>query len=211
MFIQSLDPVVIEQILNAANGGVAISDAQQPDNPLVYVNSGFERLTGYLTSEIEGRNCRFLQGAETDPATVQKLRQSIEKKQTVSVDIVNYKKSGEKFWNHLSMAPLFDRNGTVRYFIGVQYDITPLKEKQIALEEQTLFLEAAHLKREKVIEGLTNHLRDAIAACDSLSTLMLLKKDSGQDKLNIYLEQINCTVRQMTNTLDGILLDLRQD
>ena len=48
MFIQSLDPVVLEQILNAANGGIAISDAQQPDNPLVYVNSGFERLTGYL-------------------------------------------------------------------------------------------------------------------------------------------------------------------
>jgi PAS domain S-box-containing protein len=211
MFIQSLDPIVLEQILNAANGGIAISDAQQPDNPLVYVNSGFERMTGYLASEIEGRNCRFLQGAETDAATVQKLRQSIEKKQTVSVDIVNYKKSGEKFWNHLSMAPLLERSGSVRYFIGVQYDITPLQEKKIALEKQTLCLEEAHIKREKAIAGLTNHLRDAIAACDSISTLMLLNKNLTQDKMNSYTQQINHTIRQTTNILDKILLDLRQE
>jgi PAS domain S-box-containing protein len=210
MFIQSLNPVVLEQILDAANGGIAISDAHQPDYPLVYVNKGFENLTGYQTHEIEGKNCRFLQGQETDLNAVQKLRQSVEKKQPVAVDLVNYKKTGEKFWNHLSMAPLFDHNGDARYFIGVQYDITPLKEKQIALEKQTVFLEEAHLKREKAIRALTDNLRDSITACDSLSTLMLLKKDVAQDTLNNYVEQINHTVRHMTNVLDNILLELRQ-
>ena len=66
-----------ERALSATAEGITISDNLQPDNPIVYTNKGFEKLTGYATKDVLGRNCRFLQGPDTDPKTIEKIRQSI--------------------------------------------------------------------------------------------------------------------------------------
>jgi phosphoserine phosphatase RsbU/P len=123
--------------------GITIADATLPDEPLIYANAGFERLTGYSASEIIGRNCRFLQGPGTDPETVAVLRAAIQKRETVTVTLLNYRKDGSPFWNRLSITPVRDAAGAVTHFIGVQSDVTEEKLAKDALQEANQRLEAA--------------------------------------------------------------------
>nr|AML77350.1 putative LOV domain-containing protein [Sabal bermudana] len=99
-----------------------ITDPRLPDNPIIYASDSFLELTEYSREEILGRNCRFLQGPETDPATVRKIREAIDNQTDVTVQLINYTKSGKKFWNLFHLQPMRDQKGEVQYFIGVQLD-----------------------------------------------------------------------------------------
>ncbi len=99
---------------------MTIADARLPDNPIIYANAGFERLTGYSIQEVMGRNCRFLQGPGTDPDTLEKLRSAIRQKHACTVQLLNYRKDGASFWNRLSITPVRDHSGNITHFIGVQ-------------------------------------------------------------------------------------------
>ena len=123
-----------DRALAAAAEGITIADARQPDNPLIYVNSGFERLTGYSVSEVLGTNCRFLQGPGTDQVTLERLRAAIREKRECTVQLLNYRKGGGTFWNRLSITPVRDESGEVTHFIGVQSDVTEQKLTQEKLE-----------------------------------------------------------------------------
>jgi len=101
-----------------------ITDPRQPDNPIVFANGAFMDLTGYSESQILGRNCRFLQGADTNRDTVAEIRHGIEEQRAVAVDILNYKADGTPFWNGLYMGPVFDRNNELLYYFASQLDIT---------------------------------------------------------------------------------------
>ncbi|WP_416148500.1 PAS domain-containing protein [Salipaludibacillus sp. HK11] len=107
-----------------------ISDPELPDNPIVYANQGFTSLTGYSQEDVIGKNCRFLQGDGTDQETVEKLRGAIEKFEPVSVEILNYKKNGESFWNLLHIDPIYLEEEGKHYFVGIQKDITDFKEAE---------------------------------------------------------------------------------
>ena len=96
--LEDFDPVLMERALASTAEGITISDARLPDNPIVYVNEGFVRLTGYSREDILGRNCRFLQGIKSDPASVDSLRQGIREGETTTVELLNYKKDGTPFW-----------------------------------------------------------------------------------------------------------------
>ncbi|KAM5583891.1 hypothetical protein ABKV19_003659 [Rosa sericea] len=99
-----------------------ITDPRLPDNPIIFASDSFLELTEYSREEILGRNCRFLQGPETDPATVKKIREAIDNQTDVTVQLINYTKSGKKFWNVFHLQPMRDQKGEVQYFIGVQLD-----------------------------------------------------------------------------------------
>nr|AML79299.1 putative LOV domain-containing protein [Ximenia americana] len=99
-----------------------ITDPRLPDNPIIFASDSFLELTEYSREEILGRNCRFLQGPETDPATVRKIREAIDNQTDVTVQLINYTKSGKKFWNLFHLQPMRDQKGDVQYFIGVQLD-----------------------------------------------------------------------------------------
>ncbi|XP_045832949.1 phototropin-1-like isoform X1 [Trifolium pratense] len=99
-----------------------ITDPRLPDNPIIFASDSFLELTEYSREEILGRNCRFLQGPETDPATVKKIRHAIDNQTEVTVQLINYTKSGKKFWNLFHLQPMRDQKGEVQYFIGVQLD-----------------------------------------------------------------------------------------
>ncbi|KAA3489585.1 phototropin-1-like isoform X1 [Gossypium australe] len=99
-----------------------ITDPRLPDNPIIFASDSFLELTEYSREEILGRNCRFLQGPETDPATVRKIREAIDNQREVTVQLINYTKSGKKFWNLFHLQPMRDQKGEVQYFIGVQLD-----------------------------------------------------------------------------------------
>ncbi|XP_041995139.1 phototropin-1-like isoform X2 [Salvia splendens] len=99
-----------------------ITDPRLPDNPIIFASDSFLELTEYSREEILGRNCRFLQGPETDPSTVRKIRDAIDNQREVTVQLINYTKSGKKFWNLFHLQPMRDQKGEVQYFIGVQLD-----------------------------------------------------------------------------------------
>ncbi|XP_042509982.1 phototropin-1 isoform X2 [Macadamia integrifolia] len=99
-----------------------ITDPRLPDNPIIFASDSFLELTEYSREEILGRNCRFLQGPETDPATVKKIREAIDNQRDVTVQLINYTKTGKKFWNLFHLQPMRDQKGEVQYFIGVQLD-----------------------------------------------------------------------------------------
>lgn len=98
---------------------LVVADAQLPDLPLVYVNAAFERVTGYNREVVLGRNCRFLQGPNTDPAARRAIRAALEKGEDLSIDILNYRANGEEFVNRLLLTPLKEGD-TVTHFMGIQ-------------------------------------------------------------------------------------------
>ena len=119
-----------ELALDAADEGVTISDLRLPDSPIVYANEGFARLTGYGVGEVVGRNCRFLQGPDSDPETIGRLRDAQSRGAACSVDILNYRKDGTPFWNRLSITPVRGAGGELTHYVGVQSDITARKRAE---------------------------------------------------------------------------------
>lgn len=101
-----------------------LTDPNLPDNPVVFVNRAFQDLTGYSPEEVRGRNCRFLQGAQTDLAKVAELRNAVAERRAVSVELLNYRRDGTPFWNAVYVAPVFDRSGKLLFFFASQLDIT---------------------------------------------------------------------------------------
>ena len=114
---------------------MAISDPNLPDAPIIYVNPAFERLTGFAAAEIVGRNCRVLQGPQTDADTVQRLRSAIAARERVEVDLLNHRRDGSAFWNRLTVMPVFGDDGALTYFVASQTDVTLERHRLIALEE----------------------------------------------------------------------------
>lgn len=112
-----------------------VTDPHREDNPIIFCNRAFERMTGYRQEEIVGRNCRFLQGAETDSSAVAEVREGIRRRQEVAVEILNYRKNGSTFWNALFISPVFDTDGSLLYFFASQLDISRRKEAEEALHQ----------------------------------------------------------------------------
>ena len=113
-----------ERAVVATDIAFTITDPRQEDNPLVWVNPSFTRISGYSYEEAVGRNCRFLQGPATERKTVDDLRQALEDQQPISTTLLNYRKDGTAFWNQLSITPVFDGEGELVSFVGVQTDVT---------------------------------------------------------------------------------------
>ena len=102
---------------------MVVTNPHIDDNPIVYVNDAFERMTGYSRSAIIGRNCRFLQGPDTNPEDVTRLRHAIAEEQEISIDLLNYRANGEPFVNRLIIAPVRGDDGNPSYFIGIQKEM----------------------------------------------------------------------------------------
>ena len=113
-----------ERAVVATDISFTITDPRADDDPLVWVNPSFCRVTGYSYEESVGQNCRFLQGSATDRVAVDELRRSLEAQQPVTVTLLNYRKDGTAFWNQLSVTPVFDGEGELVSFVGVQTDVT---------------------------------------------------------------------------------------
>ncbi len=112
-----------------------VSDPKQPDNPLIAVNAAFCRMTGYYEEEVLGRNCRFLRGVDTETSQTEKIRNAIHDKRSTLVELVNYRKDGSPFRNAVMIAPMFDEQGQIEYYVGSQIEVMQ-SEESIALVRQ---------------------------------------------------------------------------
>ncbi|WP_324277619.1 diguanylate cyclase domain-containing protein [Blastococcus brunescens] len=128
---------LLRSALAATTSGVTIADMRLPDQPLVYVNEAFEQLAGLPREEVLGRNCRFLQSADTDPAAVARIRSAIARGEECRETVLNLRGPGrEPWWNEIHLAPVFDPDGTVAQYIGVQHDVTARVEAERALMQE---------------------------------------------------------------------------
>ncbi|MCL7942539.1 EAL domain-containing protein [Marinobacter sp. ATCH36] len=156
---------LFKRSIESSSNGIVIADAQKRDLPVIYVNKAFERITGYSSDEIVGRNCRFLQGDDFDLSNEQSLadiRRGLRKGVDVSAVLRNFRKDGTPFWNDLYISPMRDERGEITHFIGVQNDISERKSA-----EHELAFNISH----DVLTGLPNRtlLEDRLTQACQLS------------------------------------------
>lgn len=148
-----------ERAIAAVGSGVTIADVRQPDSPVVYCNAAFTAVTGYAPDEVLGRNCRFLQGPDTDREVVAAIRHAVRHGLSCAVTFKNYRKDRTPFWNELTMTPVHDEAGQLTHFIGVQHDVTARKEAEEALARAIEELEARVVARTAELEQANTQLR----------------------------------------------------
>jgi PAS domain S-box-containing protein len=124
-----------ERAIVASKNGIVIADATQRSMPLIYANPAFETITGYAPEEVLGRNCRFLQGPETQQPELDKLRQTLKKGESCTVILRNYRKDGSLFWNEVSISPIYDAKGHLTHYIGIQTDISDRIQSEQRLQQ----------------------------------------------------------------------------
>ena len=154
---QALPGSLTADLLEGLNLPVVVTDPNQPDNPIVYVSNTFANMTGYAAEDCVGRNCRFLQGPETDPAAVERLRAAIKAGHAETTDLLNYRADGSAFINRLLVAPLYGGHGEVEAYIGVQQEVfsdapgTALGQR---LHRRMAFAQVAMERLDDVLEDL---------------------------------------------------------
>ena len=154
--------------IESANDGIVLTDPTLPDNPIVYVSQGFLKLTGYTQSEVMGRNCRFMQGPDTDKQVVQRIREAIADEHSFDGELVNYTKSGRRWHNRLKLAPVRNQEGKLIRYVGVQLDVTA--EKKLEIERKKAFEKEMAARQE--VERLYREAQNANTIKDDfLATL----------------------------------------
>ena len=167
---------------------MVITDPAKPDNPIVFCNEAFQKLTGYDREEIIGRNCRFLQGPATDRNTVREIREAIAAGRSIDIDLLNYRKDGSTFWNALYLSPVHDSAGTLKFFFASQLDITDRVNAQALVQEQKVLVEEEVKRR-------TAELQQALEA----KTLLLHEVDH---RVKNNLTMIGSLLRLQARTID---------
>jgi len=150
-----------ERAIDEAPVGITIVDADRPDEPMIYINDSFEQLTGYSKTYAVGRNCRFLQGEESDPAAVAELRAAVDAGRSASVELLNYRQDGTPFWNRVDIAPVHGVDGEVSHFVGFQMDITERKAAEMQVKREREDLKHLLLRIDGLVKNVTEQLVEA--------------------------------------------------
>lgn len=196
-----------------------VTDPSQADNPIIFCNEAFRKLTGYSDEEIIGRNCRFLQGPETDRETVAKIRDSIAAGRDVAVDILNYRKDGSTFWNAVFISPVRDEADKIIYFFASQLDFTTVKSREADLAaarhqaeaevaKHTANLRAALDARTLLVHEVDHRVKNNLLTMASIVKMQarITKDDRQRNTLMSVLNRIEAlsTVQRKLFTLDDV-------
>ncbi|CAA9457504.1 MAG: diguanylate cyclase/phosphodiesterase (GGDEF & EAL domains) with PAS/PAC sensor(s) [uncultured Rubrobacteraceae bacterium] len=194
---------LLERAVTASTNSIVISDPNQPDDPLVYVNPAFEMTTGYAAEEVLGRNCRFLQDEDRDQPALEELRTAVREGCHCTVVLRNYRKDGTLFWNELSIYPVRDEEGRVTSFVGVQNDIT----ERIRAEE--ILSEIRRAERRRIARDLHDIvLQDLSGALQSLRLTHLQAKSSGT---SLDFDEELGALGRASSGLRSAIYDLRRE
>ena len=189
---------VFETAVHRTRMAMALSDPNLPDCPLVYINPAFAELTGYDSESSVGRNCRFLQGPDTDPASVQRIRQAVAERRSINEEIYNYRRDGSGFWNAFYMSPVFDDEGRLIYFFASQIDISDRRE---AHRRQTQRMESMGALASGVAHEFNNLLTVVLGSIERAAAQAV---DESQRR---YLERADWGAKR-AGQLAGELLSL---
>ena len=228
-------PDTIEQLLendksfegfSQAQVAMIVTNPNLEDNPIVYVNQAFTRMTGYARSASIGRNCRFLQGDRTQKADVDSLRSGVEANESASVDLLNYRANGEPFVNRVIIAPVHDAKGMTQYFIGIQKEMRQNELSSSAEEINAHLIEIQNRVASDLSmiigmirqqSGKTSVPEDFAALTRRIETLQLLYEEmklsdqnSNRDSIQMgsYLSRLAAAITH-TEGRSGIRLSLQ--
>lgn len=176
--------------IRATRMSMIITDPRKPDNPIVFANESFLRLTGYARDEVIGRNCRFLQGPDTDPDAVSEVRAAIAAGADIAIDLLNYRKDGSSFWNALYLSPVSNDKGELLFFFASQLDVSDrkLSEQRIAadkdrfeeaVKERTRELEAALETQTALLHEVDHRVKNNL---QMISSLILMQSRTIHDE-----------------------------
>jgi PAS domain S-box-containing protein len=197
---------VRDRAIASSTNGIIITDAGQAENPIIYVNPAFERLTGYPADEVLGRNCRFLQGDDTDPDAIAQLRNAIAQHQDVNVVIRNYRKDGTPFWNNLTIAPVRDEGGKVTHFVGLQNDVTDRKRAEEELVAAKEGAEVASQAKSQFLANMSHELRTPLNAIIGYSEMLQEQAEELEaGELTPDLEKIHNAGKHLLTLINDIL------
>jgi len=178
---------LLRAAVEACPVNISISDLRRPDHPLIYVNPAFSKTTGYTAEQAVGRNCRFLQGPDTDPAVVRTLREAIAERRPVSVELVNYRCDGTRFLNLVELAPVRDLAAGVDAYIGIQHDVTAARQAESTRREREK-LEALGRLAGGLSHELNNLLQPIVSYADLLGSRLRSSDTETAEQLAAILE-----------------------
>ena len=198
-------PELKEKAMEELQDGITIADFTLPNQPLIYCNSGFVRMTGYSKEMTIGRNCRFLQGAGTDPASVATLRNTMFKSGSCVVQLVNYRFTGEAFINYLSLTPITNEGGQLTHYVGIQSDITELlarKAAEMRAREEAAKAEAATESKSKFLANMSHEIRTPLNGMIAVGQML------AEGKLTPAQRELVTMIRSSGEVLLSLITDI---
>ncbi|WP_019903241.1 hybrid sensor histidine kinase/response regulator [Methylobacterium sp. 77] len=187
---------------------MVVTDPRQDDNPIIFVNKAFVAMTGYGLEEIIGRNCRFLQGPDTDRGVVSELRLAIEGRREFATEILNYRKDGSTFWNALFVAPIYNAAGELVYFFASQLDVSRRRDAEEALG-QAQKMEALGQLTGGIAHDFNNLLQVIVGYVDILSN-GLDNPDADRNRLRRATDNIRTAAERATTLTQQLLAFARK-
>lgn len=203
---------LLERAVDASVNAMVITDPKQADNPIVYVNPAFERITGYSAPEAVGRNCRFLQGLERDQPELERMRALVREQREGSVVLRNYRKDGRLFWNEISIAPVRDTLGQVTHFVGFPNDITEKRNYLHQIEHHATHdgltgIANRNLLQDRIEQAINRSTRNrtqvAIALID-LDHFKLINDSLGYGAGDRFLKEFAARLVESSRQIDTV-------
>jgi PAS domain S-box-containing protein len=178
---------VLRAAVEASPVNVTIADMSQPDGPIIYANAAFYSTTGYTPDEVIGRNCRFLQGPDTDRDMVQRMREAIAARVPFTGEILNYRRDRTAFLNRLELAPLVDRDAGLDAYVGIQRDITAFRAAETCRREREKLAALGRLSAGFSHE-LNNLLQPIVTYADLLAARLATGDEEASEQLRVILD-----------------------
>jgi PAS domain S-box-containing protein len=198
---------VLASTVASVTSGVVICDALQEDQPIVFVNAAFTRITGYSAAETMGRNCRFLQGRDTDKEGIERIRRAVATGRAATATMRNYRKDGRTFWNEINISPLRDESGRLIHFVGILQDVTNRIRTEENLREAKNLAELANRAKSEFLAAMSHDLRTPLNAIIGFSEVMQLELFGplGATQYASYAKDIHESGRHLLEIINDIL------
>lgn len=203
---------LLRRAIEATDSGVLIADARAPDLPIVYVNRGFEEITGYSAAEFVGQNCRRLQGSDRDQPQLESLRLALAEARETRVLLRNFRKDGTLFWNELHLAPVRDEQGELTHFVGAINDVTERQRFEDRLAHRATHDELTTLPnrvlledrlQQAILNAQRNGGRAGVVFID-LDDFKLINDSLGHNAGDATLREVASRLQQAVRVTDTV-------
>ncbi len=201
------DLILRDRALDSTDHGILITDPSLPNNPIIYANESFERITGYAISEVFGRSLRFLQGEERvdeeNQPDIDEIRESIEEDRTGHGVLRSTRKDGTPFWNEIHIIPFRDDIGAITHHITVIRDITSQKEAEERLVQAKDEAEAANRAKDEYLTNINHQFLSPLGSIATFGETML--NPSGDESAPDIGRKIKGTAGHLTRLIEDII------
>ena len=205
--------VLLHRAIAASQNGITIGRVDSGQIPLIYANAAFYRLTGYSPEDVIGKDCRLLQGTQTNQPGLQTLRAALKQGAEATVLLSNYRKDGSEFLNELTVSPVLNDSGVLTHYVGIQHDVTERENdaRAIAALNQSLAqhaeeLELANESLRSFSSSASHDLRAPLASIKGFCTLLRKSVDVPQDsRAAHFIQRIEVNTQRMEQLIEALL------